>query len=324
MTQNGTLFFSTEQFPEAGRVDGWRELFGRSVCELDINPRQGSGFRASAILRVLPGLGIASGTSSGARYWRPRELIRSDDVVVVINHDGTDLAEMFGRQQIVAAGEAVMFSAEHVGGMTNSGASRYTTLRMPKAALAPALPDFGAAILSPVGTDSAALRLLKNYLGVLEDDGALTESGVQELIAANIHDLVAIAFGAKGDAAEIARRRGVFAARLRAIKSDIQLNAGDLDFGISVIARRHGITPRYIQKLFDSTGTTFTDYVMRCRLANAYRMLRDEKRKGDRIGDIALDAGFASLSYFNRAFRKQFSATPIDVRGSKRDECRAP
>jgi AraC-like DNA-binding protein len=61
--------------------------------------------------------------------------------------------------------------------------------------------------------------------------------------------------------------------------------------------------------------TTFSDYLKTARLAAAHRRLT-ESSNGKSISDIALDVGFSNVSYFNRAFRREFNATPSEVRDS--------
>ena len=43
-------------------------------------------------------------------------------------------------------------------------------------------------------------------------------------------------------------------------------------------------------------------------------LLRDPQWHSRRIADIAAEAGFTDLSYFNRAFRRHYGATPSDIR----------
>lgn len=308
------LGFSTDDLNSRDRVEGWRELFGRTICELDIEPLSGHDFRSRAVIRALPGLGVASGTSSGARYWRSRQLIRSDDLVFVINHDGTDRASMMGRETVVAPGQAVLFSAGNTGGTTNRGFSRFTTIRIPRSAIAPALRDVEAAILQPVAADNPALQLLGNYISVLNDANDLSTADASRLVVSHVHDLIALALGATRDGAELAGRRGLAAARRRAIKLDIAQRAADIDLGITSIARAHGLSPRYIQVLFEEEGTTFSEYLGLQRLALAHRLLVDGGNSQRKISDIALAAGFGNVSYFNRAFRRMFGATPSDIR----------
>jgi AraC-like DNA-binding protein len=79
---------------------------------------------------------------------------------------------------------------------------------------------------------------------------------------------------------------------------------------------RHGVTPRYIHKLFETEEVTFSEFVLTRRLAVAHRLLSDRRLAHRSITSIAFDAGFADLSYFDRAFRRRYSATPSEVRAA--------
>ena len=72
----------------------------------------------------------------------------------------------------------------------------------------------------------------------------------------------------------------------------------------------------YLQRLFESEGTTFTEYVTQQRLARAYRTLSDPRLLDRTVTAIAFDVGFGNLSYFNRLFRRAYGATPSDVRAA--------
>ena len=80
------------------------------------------------------------------------------------------------------------------------------------------------------------------------------------------------------------------------------------------MAARQRVTPRYVQLLFESEGTTFSQFVLEQRLARAHRMLGDPRCAAWTIIAIAFTAGFGDVSYFNRAFRRRYGATPSDVR----------
>jgi AraC-like DNA-binding protein len=130
----------------------------------------------------------------------------------------------------------------------------------------------------------------------------------------HIHDLLALAIGATRDAAEVAKSRGARVARLRAIKEDIVDRLEQPDLSVAAIAARHRIKPRWVQRLFESEGTTFTEYVLAQRLARAHRRLTDPRHAGLKIGAIALDVGFGDLSYFNRVFRRRYGMAPSELR----------
>jgi AraC-like DNA-binding protein len=72
--------------------------------------------------------------------------------------------------------------------------------------------------------------------------------------------------------------------------------------------------------LFETDGVTFSEHVLRQRLARAHRMLSDPGFGSLTISAIALAAGFGDLSYFNRTFRRRFGATPSELRRRRRSD----
>jgi len=87
---------------------------------------------------------------------------------------------------------------------------------------------------------------------------------------------------------------------------------------VVTIAARHRIRPRWIQRLFEREGMTFTEYVLAQRLARAHRLLADPRYAGQKISTIAFNVGFGDLSYFNRAFRRRYGAAPSELRTAAR------
>ncbi len=321
--QDAALRFSTEDFAERERIEAWRELFGRTICAAEIEPLADATFRSNIVLRDLGGLGVASGYCSGARYWRPASLVAGDDLIFVVNHTGTDRANMLGREALVHAGEAVLVTMEAVGGVVNKAPTHFTTMRFPRAALAYALPDIHEAMVNPVRADHPALRLLLNYISMLEDPAAIRTAHQREAVVSNIHDLMALSLGATRDAKENIRQRGLAAARLRAIKAEIRERLLTETIDIPALAARHGITMRYLQLLFEKSGETCSEFMMLQRLVAAHRMLRDPANDRLSIADIALGSGFNDVSYFNRSFRRYFERTPSDVRNNTDDSVRS-
>jgi hypothetical protein len=68
--------------------------------------------------------------------------------------------------------------------------------------------------------------------------------------------------------------------------------------------------------LLEETGKSFTHHVLERRLDKAAALLRDPRWRDRKIADIAAEAGFTDLSHFNRAFRRQYGATPSDLRAA--------
>jgi AraC-like DNA-binding protein len=108
--------------------------------------------------------------------------------------------------------------------------------------------------------------------------------------------------------------------RRAAILRIIECRSADPDLSALTVARQLGITARYVHLLLKDTGRSFTEHMLQRRLDNAAAMLRDPGWRQRRIADIAVEAGFSDLSYFSRAFRRAFGATPSDFRRQARPD----
>lgn len=81
---------------------------------------------------------------------------------------------------------------------------------------------------------------------------------------------------------------------------------------IADVADAVGFSESHFMRYFKSVmGTSFVDYLRDFRLTMASRLLRSSE---DTILDIASEAGFENLSYFNRAFKQKYHTTPSRFR----------
>jgi AraC-like DNA-binding protein len=105
-------------------------------------------------------------------------------------------------------------------------------------------------------------------------------------------------------------------ARLAAILRTIESRSDEPDLSAAAVAASLWVTPRYVHLLLEGTGKSFTHHVLERRLERAAVLLRDPQWGHRKVADIAAEAGFTDLSYFNRAFRRRFGATPSAVRAT--------
>ena len=314
------LRFSTDDLPERDRLTVWREVCGRMIMRVDMEPAPDRPFHCAARIRALPGLVASSITTSPNRLTRSRELVAdgNDDLVLTISLAGTATMSQRGREVALGRGDAVLLSQADPLVTEVRSTAHFVSLVVPAATLKQLIGDPDAALVRPIPRDTATLRLLTTYAQALDAEPELAAPELRRAAVTHLHDLTALALGATRDAAEIARGRGLRVARLRAVKADIVENLLRRDLSLESVAARHGISPRYVGKLFAGVGTTFTDFVLAERLARAHRMLVDARFADRSISAIAFDAGFGDLSYFNHAFRRRYGATPSDVRAASR------
>jgi AraC-like DNA-binding protein len=308
--QMSSLHFSTDHYGEREKVAAWREAYGRAVMALDFEPMEKDGFNAEARMRALPGLAIASVSSTASAFSRPRNLIKSDDLVFVTVESGCFSCTHLGREIYLGPGDSVFgWSAETVQGKF---AGRTSVLCIPTKAIAPMVGDVAAGVQRRLSNGDDMTQLLRSYAAVLAKHAP--SPALERVAPAHVYDLVAAIFAASRDMPEMAQEPGVRAARLQAIKTDVARNLEFGDLSVGAIARRHRVSQRTLHKLFEGGGTTFGEYVLAQRLAHAHRLLSDPRRAGEKVATIAFAAGFGDVSYFHRAFRRRYGATPSEVR----------
>jgi AraC-like DNA-binding protein len=313
--RSALLHFTTDAFRPGDRAAAWHETYGRTIAKIDLEPPAGDDFMISASLRDLPGLGLVSMTSTELCFHKTRSLIDNDDVVLTIIDSGHSAGSQLGREARLEAGDAVLSANGEVG--TGLSFGRRVLLRIPREAIAPAVSDLGARVLRRIPRETEALRMLRQYLRAMLDLHFATPD-LQQLTVAHVYDLVALTLGATRDAAGVAEERGVRAARLRGIKEDVARNLAGGEMSETAIAARQRVSPRYLRKLFENEGVTFTQFVLDQRLALAHRFLSDPQRANDKIASIAFAAGFGDVSYFYRTFRRRYDLLPTDVRAQAR------
>ena len=107
--------------------------------------------------------------------------------------------------------------------------------------------------------------------------------------------------------------------RRRAVEAALWLEqhahqAVDLDS----VSQQAGLSPFHFLRLFARVlGVTPHQYLVRCRLRHAARLLADPARS---VTDVAFDVGFADLSNFVRTFRRAAGVSPRTFRKCAKGE----
>jgi AraC-like DNA-binding protein len=295
--------FSTDTLPSDRRAVALGALHERGL--LPIVPLPDRHARVVVAKWFAPGATLMFGTFDAVRQLGGR--VPDDDVFFGINVGGTSHAVQGRRDVTIDAGAAIVIDpADGPFAVTRPEPTTLVGLRLDRALAATG--DRGLrAVANP------AVALLSGYLRTVAEGGLLADPSLAGPIVEHAATLVALAAGASSvDAPGV--ERGVRAARLLAIKTDIETNLTDPRLDVAALAAHQGVSPRYVHKLFEAEDTTCAGYVLRRRLLRAHRLLVDPRTARRTISAIAFDVGFGDLSSFNRAFRRAYGATPTDVR----------
>lgn len=303
-----SLRVSTRALPASKRLPALRELFDRSI-QLEIDAEPGQAVEMEVLL--APGLRRAKMLSSlTARVSRPApKLADGEDTICLMMKTGGHLAVTQGRREgVPQVGDGVLLVYREPA-LCQLVDTTYIAVRVPFAAISTLARNVGAAAALRVPRDIEALSLLRAYVSNLPERIANPQLG--RLSATHIYDLISLAIGATDEGREIASQRGVRAARFESIKADILQNT---TLSLDQVAARQGVSPRYVQILFEEAGTTFSEFVLERRLEAARNMLASPRYAIWSIAAIAFEAGFGDVSHFNRRFKRRYLMTPSELR----------
>lgn len=295
---------------------GVESLHERGVTWVSFKPIPARSCSIDFALRKLPDLGLLSGTVQGVRHEHVRRDSGDgdDDFSFHLNLSGLSLVSGQRGETTLRDGDAMLLRYSVSRTITRPDRVDHRVVRLSRAALNPLVHNIDAAVLCPIPRGTGMLRLLKSYVDAVFDDPALVIPQMRRLIVTQLCDLVAVTLGATRDAAAVAQGRGIRAARLRAIKDDIEAHLASANLSPGAVAKRQGISDSYMRKLFEGEGMSFSQFVLGRRLERARRMLTEPRWVNRSIASIAFDAGFGDLSYFNRTFKRHYGFAPSDVR----------
>ena len=310
------LHFSSAVLPERRRVAAWREEFGRTLLRVDIQPATEAPIHARATLLAFDGFRMIACASSPMHYRRSPDLVADgdDSIGLVVNLDQEARVAQAGTSAHIARGDAIVLLGHKPAYLGSTG---HIGMVFPRAALAARVSAIDKTAGRVLPRRNEALRLLVAYLRALNGKRLLTIPGLPEAAVNHVHELAVLSLDAEADIAA-SGLGAVGAARLAEALEAIARQFADPEFSVGVIARRQNVSARYLQRLIESTGQSFTERVTALRLRRAFDLLNEPHSHERKIAEIALQAGFSDLSHFNRLFRAKFGETPRAMKARQR------
>jgi AraC-like DNA-binding protein len=297
----------------------WREGFARQMHSIDFKPLPDTPFRA----RIVPVLdGVHTALSPGLTF-RDEELVKDGGgeafALIMCRSRNLEVAQL-GREARLGRGDATLLHVSETGHLGSKQSFEFVVQMIPYAELEARGARLDGAVAQRLPARTEALQLLRAAIRSFESRKPAFSEEARGLLRRHIADLAALAFTSHAQLGESAAS-AVVDARLAAALDEIAARYREPGFGVAEAARRQGISARYLQRLLEMSGTTFTARVNELRLQRALALLTDAGDGPQRISDIALLAGFSDISQFNRLFRSRFGDTPSAVRAQSR---RAP
>ncbi len=306
--------FSTYDLAKSRQLDAWREWYAYSyeVSPLDAGE---SGFAAESEVWKLNGVGFARISAPPLRAARTKLLTRrdpTDHVCLTIGRRAVTGMTFGSDCKEVPAGSPFVFALDgaHV---SERDADERLQLYIARDRFPEAMPALDAARGGTVSTSLGAL--LAEYFNILRLTlPTLRDEEAQRLPSAIVAMVVACV-------APSADRMAMASGPLDATRKDkvrrfILRNLYSPNLGPDLMSKELGISRSNLYRLLESEGGV-VNYIKLHRLWESFTQLSDP-RNTKPVAEIAEALRLADSSGFSRAFRKQFGASPTEVREAVR------
>lgn len=311
------LRFTTNAYPKEQRREAWRFALQRVSLRLDEAVDELYGeliqFRGSQDIDFIRLTGTPQGWSIDFRE-------RSGDFWIALLLNGTATVRAEGDVIDASDGDLIGGRSEALAQLQFPGEHRVLIVRLPQSLLnsrfkAP-LPDRPRLIATESGLARVFVGMLRSFADAIAeitpDQAGPAELALPEFLLASLLDNAPVR--ARGGAA------GMRAALLEHIFQTIEMRLSDPNLNYHQVASEHGISPRYLQKLFESIDDSFGHYVKVRRLERCRLDLRSPLHVQKSISDILFQWGFNDSASFSRAFREQFGVSPREYRRGAGDQ----
>ncbi|GLB65819.1 AraC family transcriptional regulator [Arthrobacter mangrovi] len=291
----------------------WAHHNAKALISLDIRTMDEAPLCAAEVNLHLPTLQLAHVKGSPQIVERNEKYIRQnpmDVIAVFFALEGEAFFYYQGGLEALRPGQAVMYDVDRPFMRGFSSGVREMVLTIPREAyrelsggrdlLRPKVFDFdrqGAA-------DLHMHALAKLVSGTLQDPAADPQPAEHRALEL----LGLLASGC---------RSGTGEGYLAAAKACIEDRLGDPALCPAVVAAAVGVSERHLARIFAAeNGEPPSQYILGRRLELARSILADPHKSMTPVGTIAGRTGFASQSYFSRAFKARFGVTPLQARRS--------
>ena len=311
-----TWHFNTDAFPNDQRASAWQAALGK----LRLEPQWSSTTDAPE------GRIFARKSVSGAVFanlWSDAQSLRcvghtsvpvdGDDILTVaLQLKGTSALTGTGKRLRLVPGDVAVLSAEMDWRIDFNAEFHEFVVAVPRATISSRLGTS-----RPLG---ASQRLDLNGLGAVLSD--LLCAVAHQLEYLEQHELVSVEVAVtellvtlvldRSD--DVPGSTAVQVAHMDRLCRLIEVRLGDPNLSLSVIADHESLSPRYLQRLFEARGTSFSEYVRERRLERCHSDLKNPKLAHDTITDICLRLGFNNAAHFSRTFKQRYGTSPRTYR----------
>lgn len=308
--------FSSENLPPASRATAWNALYSQALNNVDFTPADRQGFAAQLSLGRLGPIQFARMCSNRSNIERTRRHIAHGTPRLysfLLQARGSSVFSHCGQEARLSVGDFALCDSFAPHSFTVEDDSAVIMLRVDAGTLKEHLPTperfCGLHLSNEVGLTGTMSAMVEKLHGQLE---AGFTSLYDERFARHLLDMLAMSYAIGFD-----QQPGVSAVikgRQAEVIRYVEDHLRDPRLSPASVAQGLRISPRYLRTVFCGTGEKISSYIIRRRLEECAKQIRNPAWAGHTLTEIAFGWGFNSAAHFTRSFHEHFGMTPREYR----------
>jgi AraC-like DNA-binding protein len=309
--------FSTVGLPAVGRMAAWNDLYSSRMSRVEFTAADQHRFGAELSIGQLGSLKLAKLSVDRCSIERSsRHLLYSPRLYsFLLQAKGSSVFSHYGHDAQLSEGDFVLCDT----GMPHYFHTQDTSVTIMVRVLPEVLREYlptpeqfcGLHLGRAVGLTSTAAAMVQS-LSDQVDFGSCPdyEGSVARYLLEMISISYTMGFDCRAKASTAVWRRSNDVIRY------IEDHLRDPTLTAASVANGVHLSPRYLRTVFSASGEKVFDYILRRRLEECARQMRNPAWHDHTLIEIALSWGFNSAAHFTRSFREQFGVSPREYRRS--------
>jgi AraC-like DNA-binding protein len=307
--------FSTDGLPPHKRLSYWHDVTRSMLAPQVARPVDRSAFCGRMTCLDLGDIRVVELNASGSTVTcsNPASLSAEPFFLVRMAIDCEITSVQAGRESRLRPGDFTLCDTSHPYQLSFRDRTGVLVLRIARSRLLQYIGRPEELLGIPMRGDSGLSGLASRHLRDLwRSSQEFIDHGACTRMTELTMQLLASAYSLLPRAE--AERSCLVAGHRAQIVEFIERHLSDPDLAPPVIAVALRVTPAYLHKLFSGNSETVSRYILRRRLQECARALKNAAQSSRSVTDIAFSFGFNSLPHFCRVFKERYGESPSDFR----------
>jgi AraC-like DNA-binding protein len=308
--------YSADALPAASRAIEWNDLYSRQLNRVEFTPEDRHSFAARLSLGRLGPIQFVRMSTNRTDIRRTRRHIVPGAPRVysfLLQARGSSVFQHCGQEAHLAEGDFTLCDSAAPHSFSVDDCSTVIMLRVDGATLKEHLPTperfCGLRLRHEVGLTAPMSAMVEKLDARLE--GGFT-SVYDASVARHLLEMMAMSYAIGFD--ELPGLSAVIKGRQAEVVRHIEDRLRDPRLSPASVAEGLRISPRYLRTVFAGTGEKVSAYIIRRRLEECAKQIRNPAWAGHTLTEIAFAWGFNSAAHFTRTFHEQFGMAPREYR----------